>query len=112
MCCDRQALSPDGTEAGFGLPHDRRARELGMSESTFMNSNGWPDHEMSVRDLAILAEHLIEDFPEFYPMFSEQEFAFDGCAPSTRAIVIRCCNWISVRMASKQVTPKKRATGL
>lgn len=79
-----EALSPDGTEAGFARYMTRRARELGMSESTFMNSNGWPDqgHEMSVRDLAILAEHLIEDFPEFYPMFSEQEFAFDGRAPS------------------------------
>ncbi|TNJ41313.1 D-alanyl-D-alanine carboxypeptidase [Phaeobacter sp. B1627] len=79
-----EALSPDGTEAGFARYLTRRAREMGMSDSTFTNSNGWPDprHRMSVRDLAILAKHLIEDFPEFYPMFSEQEFAFDGRAPS------------------------------
>ena len=55
-----------------------------MKNSTFMNSNGWPQagHRMSVEDLAILAHHLIVDFPEFYPLFAETEFAFDGRAPS------------------------------
>ena len=37
---------------------------------------------MSMRDLALLARHIIEDFPEFYPMFAETEFRFDGRAPS------------------------------
>ena len=37
---------------------------------------------MSVRDLAVLARHLIEDFPEFYPLFAEKQFEFDGRAPS------------------------------
>lgn len=79
-----EALSSDGTEAGFARLMTRRARELGMMDSTFTNSNGWPDpgHRMSARDLAILAERLIEDFPEFYPMFAEREFEFDGRAPS------------------------------
>ena len=78
-----EALSPDGTEAGFARFMTRRARQLGMDNSTFMNSNGWPQagHMMSVHDLAILAQHIIEDFPEFYPMFAETEFAFDGRAP-------------------------------
>lgn len=39
---------------------------------------------MSMRDLAILADRLITDFPEFYPMFAEQEFAFDNRVPSNR----------------------------
>ena len=79
-----EALSSDGTEAGFARLMTRRAREMGMMDSTFTNSNGWPDpdHRMSARDLAILAERLIEDFPEFYPMFAEREFEFDGRAPS------------------------------
>ena len=79
-----EALSSDGTEAGFARLMTRRAREMGMMDSTFTNSNGWPDpgHRMSARDLAILAERLIEDFPEFYPMFAETEFEFDGRAPS------------------------------
>lgn len=78
-----EALSPDGTEAGFARMMTQRATQLGMENSTFMNSSGWPQagHRMSMRDLAILAERLIEDFPEFYPLFNEREFAFDGRAP-------------------------------
>lgn len=79
-----EALSPDGTEAGFARYMTQRAKELGMHNSNFTNSNGWPQagHRMSVQDLAILAERLIEDFPEYYPLFAETEFPFDGRAPS------------------------------
>jgi D-alanyl-D-alanine carboxypeptidase (penicillin-binding protein 5/6) len=78
-----EALSPDGTESGFARFMTQRAQKMGMTNSTFTNSNGWPQagHAMSVRDLALLADHLISDFPEFYPMFSETEFQFDGRAP-------------------------------
>lgn len=78
-----ETLSPDGTEAGFARQMTRRARQMGMTNSTFQNSNGWPapGHMMSMRDLALLARHIIEDFPEFYPMFSERSFEFDGRAP-------------------------------
>ena len=78
-----EALSPDGTEAGFARMMTQRATLMGMENSTFMNSSGWPQagHRMSMKDLAILAERLIEDFPEFYPLFNEREFAFDGRAP-------------------------------
>ena len=71
-----EALSPDGTEAGFARFMTQRGRKMGLTNSTFMNSNGWPapGHRMSVRDLAVLAERLIEDFPGFYPMFAETEF--------------------------------------
>jgi D-alanyl-D-alanine carboxypeptidase (penicillin-binding protein 5/6) len=78
-----EALSPDGTEAGFARLMTRRARQLGMTNSTFVNSNGWPapGQRMSMRDLALLANRLIVDFPEFYPMFAETTFEFDGRAP-------------------------------
>ena len=78
-----ETLSPDGTEAGFARQMTLRARQLGMTSSTFANSNGWPapGHRMSMRDLALLANRLITDFPEFYPMFAETEFPFDGRAP-------------------------------
>lgn len=78
-----ETLSPDGTEAGFARQMTLRARQLGMTSSTFANSNGWPapGHRMSMRDLALLANRLITDFPEFYPMFSETKFEFDGRAP-------------------------------
>lgn len=74
-----EALSPDGTEAGFSRFMTERAKSLGMSHSTFANSNGWPDprHRMSMRDLAILGGGIIDDFPEFYEMFAEKEFLFD-----------------------------------
>ncbi|MEM9854180.1 MAG: D-alanyl-D-alanine carboxypeptidase family protein, partial [Pseudomonadota bacterium] len=79
-----EALSPDGTEAGFARMMTARAREIGMTTSTFQNSSGWPaaGHRMSMRDLAVLADRLIKDFPTYYPLFAEREFLFDGRAPS------------------------------
>ena len=79
-----EALSPDGTEAGFAKLMTRRAQQLGMTNSTFQNSNGWPHpmHRMSMRDLGLLATRLITDFPEYYDMFAESEFKFDGRAPA------------------------------
>src|SRR6056297_1907730 len=78
-----EALSPDGTEEGFARYMTQRAQQMGMTNSTFMNSSGWPaaGHRMSMRDLALLSRHIIEDFPEFYPMFAETKFEFDGRAP-------------------------------
>ncbi|MDP5215681.1 D-alanyl-D-alanine carboxypeptidase family protein [Ruegeria sp. 2205SS24-7] len=81
-----EALSPDGTEAGFARYMNRRAEQIGMDNSNFANSNGWPaaGHRMSVHDLAVLANRLITDFPEYYPLFAEEEFEFDGRAPSNK----------------------------
>src|SRR5689334_13834777 len=57
----------------------KRARELGMTKSTFGNSNGLPDpnNKMTVRELSILARHIILDFPEFYKLFGEKEFTWN-----------------------------------
>lgn len=79
-----EALSPDGTEYGFARLMTQRAQEMGMVNSTFTNASGWPQtgHVMSMRDLSILADRLISDFPEFYPLFAETEFAFDNRVPS------------------------------
>lgn len=79
-----EALSPDGTEAGFGRLMTERARQLGMTNSVLVNASGWPaeGHVMSTEDLGILSSRLIEDFPTFYPLFAETEFAFDNRVPS------------------------------
>lgn len=79
-----EALSPDGSEDGFARLMTERARQIGMDNSTFANSNGWPaaGHRMSVRDLAILTERLINKFPQYYSLFAEKEFKFDGRAPA------------------------------
>jgi D-alanyl-D-alanine carboxypeptidase (penicillin-binding protein 5/6) len=57
----------------------RKAREWGMNNSTFANASGLPDpgHQMSMRDLAILARKLIHDYPEYYAIFAEREFTWE-----------------------------------
>ena len=79
-----EALSPDGTETGFANMMTSRAKKLGMTNSIFANSNGWPSpqHRMSMKDLAILANRIVEEFPSEYTLFSEKEFLFDGRTPS------------------------------
>ncbi|MDB2579564.1 D-alanyl-D-alanine carboxypeptidase [Tateyamaria sp.] len=81
-----EALSPDGTEGGFARLMTRKAQDMGMTNSTFANSNGWPaaGHRMSMRDLGLLTTRIIEDFPEFYPMFAETEFLFDATESANR----------------------------
>jgi D-alanyl-D-alanine carboxypeptidase (penicillin-binding protein 5/6) len=81
-----EALSPDGTEEGFAELMTRRAQEMGMDETVLRNASGWPapGHVMSMHDLAILAERIITDFPQYYPYFDEREFAFDGRSPANR----------------------------
>lgn len=73
-----------GTEEAFSVQMTERARALGMTNSTFVNASGWPaeGHRMSMRDLGILAQHLIQDFPEYYPIFAETEFNYKDRAPA------------------------------
>ena len=81
-----EALSPDGTESGFARRMNERALELGLTNSYFKNASGWPDpdHRMSVRDLAKLASHIIDAFPNYYRYFGEREFRFGNRAPENR----------------------------
>jgi D-alanyl-D-alanine carboxypeptidase (penicillin-binding protein 5/6) len=57
----------------------KRAREIGLPRSTFANSNGLPDpgNKMTVRELAILARHIMQTYPEFYKLFGEKEFTWN-----------------------------------
>src|SRR5271163_2120826 len=57
----------------------KRAREIGLPRSTFANSNGLPDpgNKLTVRELAILARHIIQTYPEFYKLFGEKEFTWN-----------------------------------
>jgi len=75
-----------GTEEAFAAQMTERARALGMTGSTFANASGWPDpdHRMTMRDLGILARRLIEEFPEYYPVFAETEFNYKDRAPDNR----------------------------
>ena len=57
----------------------KRARELGMTKSTFGNSNGLPDpaNKMTVRELAKLARYVIQTYPDMYKLFGEKEFTWN-----------------------------------
>jgi len=69
-----------GSEEAFAEQMTKRAHELGLTHTTLKNASGWPDpeHLMSVRDLATLAQAMIERFPEYYPIYSEKEFTYNG----------------------------------
>ncbi len=75
-----------GSEEEFAKSMTKRAKQLGMNNSTFANSNGWPDpnQRMSARDLVTLATRLIRVFPQYYHFFSEKEFPFDNRSPANR----------------------------
>ena len=75
-----------GTEEAFAEEMTRTAREIGMEDSHFANSTGWPDPNqwMTARDLSILAERMIEDFPEYYDYFAEMEFTYNEIRQGNR----------------------------
>ncbi|MGC6392141.1 MAG: D-alanyl-D-alanine carboxypeptidase family protein [Alphaproteobacteria bacterium] len=75
-----------GTEENFAQKMNAKAKELGLTNSSFANSTGMPhpEHKMSVRDLVKLSEHLREDFPDYFPLFKEQEFTWEGIKQSNR----------------------------
>ena len=67
-----------GTEAEFTKLMEAKARSIGMEQSTFGNASGLPNPNnlMTSRELAILAQHLIADYPDIYPMFATKRFEF------------------------------------
>ncbi len=74
------------SEKAFAEEMTQRARMLGMKTSTFHNATGWPDpdHHMTARELAILAKHTIQDFPEYYHYYSEKRFTYNGIRQGNR----------------------------
>lgn len=75
-----------GTEEAFAEAMNRRALEIGLTDSTFRNATGLPhpEHRMTARDLATLAKRIITDFPEYYPYYSEKEFTYNGITQHNR----------------------------
>src|SRR5271165_91990 len=67
-----------GSEDRFAQMMTLRARALGMTHTTFTNASGLPDPDQwsTAHDLAILARHLVMDFPSFYPYFSTRSLTF------------------------------------
>ncbi len=69
-----------GSEDRFAQMMTLRARALGMNRTTFTNASGLPDPDQwtTARDLAVLARHLLSDFPSYYGYFSTPNFVFHG----------------------------------
>jgi D-alanyl-D-alanine carboxypeptidase (penicillin-binding protein 5/6) len=68
-----------GNEDSFAQTMTKRARELGLTRSTFANSNGLPNpgNKMTVRELSTLARYVIQTYPDFYKIFGEREFTWN-----------------------------------
>jgi D-alanyl-D-alanine carboxypeptidase len=69
-----------GSQSNFAALMTKKARALGMKDTVFRNASGLPDPAQvtTARDMAILARALISRFPDFYPLFATQSFAYGG----------------------------------
>ncbi|MDR1026365.1 MAG: D-alanyl-D-alanine carboxypeptidase [Lactobacillus sp.] len=84
--CITVAENIAGSEEKFAEDMNKKAQEIGLENSLIANSTGLPhpDHRMSVEDLAKLSRILIEEFPEYYPLFSETSFIYNNIRQGNR----------------------------
>lgn len=75
-----------GTEENFSKLMNERAKQIGLTKSTFRNATGYghPEQKTTVRDLAKLALHIIETYPDLYKMFGEREFTWNKIRQQNR----------------------------
>ena len=75
-----------GSEAGFVVMMNAEAAKLGMTHTHFENSAGLPhpNHKASARDLAVLAQAIIRNSAEYYPIYAEHEFTYNGIKQGNR----------------------------
>lgn len=84
--CIVVAENLSGSEEDFSADMQKKAKEIGLKNSSFANSTGLPhpDHRMSVEDLAILSHKIISEFPEYYHIFSEMTFTYHNIKQGNR----------------------------
>jgi D-alanyl-D-alanine carboxypeptidase (penicillin-binding protein 5/6) len=75
-----------GSEEAFAKLMNAEAQRLGMTQTHFVNPTGLPDpaHKASARDLAILARAIIRDSTDYYPIYAEREFKYNGIKQGNR----------------------------
>ena len=75
-----------GDEMAFSEIMNQQAQLLGMTQTEFKNSTGWPaeGHLTTARDLTILAARLIKDFPDHYALYSQKEFTYNDITQLNR----------------------------
>jgi D-alanyl-D-alanine carboxypeptidase (penicillin-binding protein 5/6) len=69
-----------GSEESFAEVMNAQAQRLGMTQTHFENSTGWPaeGHVTTARDMAILAAAVVRDHPDHYELYAEREFEYAG----------------------------------
>lgn len=79
-----------GDEGVFAQLMNKHAQRLGMKNTFFTNATGLPDPQLrsSARDMALLSQALIRDFPELYPWFKEREFVWNGIRQQNRNMLL------------------------
>ena len=97
-----------GTEKDFAKLMNFYASKLGMSNTNFINSSGWPEenHYSTVYDLAILSNSIIREFSDLYLYFAEKEFTYNEIKQPNRNKLL-----ISVNGADGLKTGFTRASG-
>jgi D-alanyl-D-alanine carboxypeptidase (penicillin-binding protein 5/6) len=75
-----------GSEQQFAELMNETARRIGLRNSNFRNATGWPDpeHRMTARDLAVLAQRIITDHPEYYRFYNERSFRWNDITQENR----------------------------
>lgn len=75
-----------GSESGFVVMMNAEAKKLGMTKTQFANAAGLPDpnNKASARDLAVLAAAIIRNSAEYYPLYAEREFTYNGIKQGNR----------------------------
>ncbi|MCE4224781.1 D-alanyl-D-alanine carboxypeptidase [Methylobacterium sp. C25] len=75
-----------GTEEAFAGLMNQRAKEIGLTHSTFRNATGYsaPDQKVTARDMAKIAQHIIETYPDLYKIFAEREFTWNKIKQQNR----------------------------
>jgi D-alanyl-D-alanine carboxypeptidase (penicillin-binding protein 5/6) len=88
--CVTLAEAIAGSEEGFAMMMNAKAKELGMKGSHFENSTGLPgeNHYMTVQDLEILSSAIIKDFPQFYPLYSVKSFTYNNITQPNRNLLL------------------------
>ena len=75
-----------GSETAFADMMTSHAQKIGLDSVTFRNATGWPhpEHRISTLDLAKLGQRSVERYPEFYSLYSEDSFTWNGIKQGNR----------------------------
>ena len=75
-----------GNEETFAQLMNQYAEQIGMENTNFTNATGWPDADQytTARDMALLAQSMIRNFPEYYQYYSERDFTFNEITQRNR----------------------------